>query len=68
MEQSLGADESVDYTKEKVWEKYPAESFDAVVDMIRKDDELHLYTLVKPGGTFAHIHNSGSKEERIAEG
>lgn len=55
--QELGADETVDYTKEDFAEKYKDKPFDVIVDPIGGEVEKKSYTVLAPGGTYAHIYN-----------
>ena len=55
--QELGADETVDYSKEDFAEKYKDKPFDVIVDPIGGEVEKKSYTVLAPGGTYAHIYN-----------
>ena len=55
--QELGADETVDYTKEDFAERYKDKAFDVIVDPIGGEVEKKSYTVLAPGGTYAHIYN-----------
>ncbi len=55
--QELGADETVDYSKEDFAEKYKGKPFDVIVDPIGGEVEKKSYTVLAPGGTYAHIYN-----------
>lgn len=55
--QELGADETVDYTKEDFAQKYKDKPFDVIVDPIGGEVEKKSYTVLAPGGTYAHIYN-----------
>eukprot|EP00884_Botryococcus_braunii_P009302 jgi/Botrbrau1/18373/Bobra.0179s0091.1 len=64
----LGADEAVDYNKEGYLDKYIEQPFDAIVDVIGGDTEEYAYKVLAKGGTFAHIHNTGTSQARIGSG
>ena len=53
--QGLGADEVVDYSTEDFSEKYKAQPFDAVLDVIGGETEVKSYDILKKSGIYAHI-------------
>lgn len=66
---SIGADEVVNYREQDFAELYkdPSKHFDLIVDLIGGETETKSYSLIKPGGTFAHIINTGTDHSRIEE-
>jgi NADPH:quinone reductase-like Zn-dependent oxidoreductase len=66
---SLGVFEAVNYKNQDIAEvfKDPSKHFDAIVDLVGGDEEGKATKLLKPGGTLAHILNSGTDQTRIEE-
>ncbi|CAK0787537.1 hypothetical protein CVIRNUC_010757 [Coccomyxa viridis] len=65
--QELGADETVDYTKEDFAQKYKDQPFDVIVDPIGGEVENKSYTVLAPGGTYAHIYNEKTNPKNAEE-
>ncbi|KAL3143625.1 hypothetical protein ABBQ38_002422 [Trebouxia sp. C0009 RCD-2024] len=56
---SLGADECVDYHKDKFEEVYAHDPFDVIVDLIGGPYEARSLKVLKKDGCFQHIMNQG---------
>ncbi|CAL5224697.1 g7424 [Coccomyxa viridis] len=63
----LGADETVDYKNEDFSVKYKDKPFDVIVDPIGGEVEKRCYTVLAPGGTYAHIFNEHTNTQNAEE-
>lgn len=71
---SLGADEAIDYTVSNSDEEFLKKSgggedakFDVIFDLIGGDSELKSYKLLKKGGYYLHVFNTGTDPARSAK-
>ena len=66
----LGCDEVIDYTAADWDAKFrgsEADKFDVVFDLVAGDAELKSYGLLKRGGYYLHVFNTGTDPERTAK-
>lgn len=66
---SLGCDEVIDYTVESWDEEYlkgdeENKNFDIIFDVVAGPSEVKSYNLLKDGGYYLHVFNTGTDPER----
>lgn len=67
VKEALGADETVDYSKEDFVAKYSnTEPFDIVVDMLPANHD-RCVAVLKPTGHYSHIANHGTDQEALTQ-
>ncbi|EIE19170.1 NAD(P)-binding protein [Coccomyxa subellipsoidea C-169] len=68
IKEELGADEVLNYKEEDFAEKYKDKPFDLVIDAIGGTVEDKSYTVLAPHGTYTHIMNNNTNEQKIKAG